>query len=82
MGTANSRPTIIKVKVYGAYRPCILLRVYRSKTTGEAGYVDVRVRDSHVCYGMPSVWEKVPIARVRKADHDVVKGALPPKVAA
>lgn len=53
----------VKVKLWGAYRLCQLLRVHPD------GAVDVRVWGGYLVSGMPSVWNRVPLGNVRKADR-------------
>ncbi len=71
----------IKVKIAGRYRNCELLRAYRSKATGELGFVDVRVLTQDQCGGIPAEWRYVPVAQVRKADRAPAAETLPVKVA-
>jgi hypothetical protein len=44
----DNKPKIIKVKIWGRYRPCEL------KGINNDGSVDVRVMGGHVVSGMPS----------------------------
>lgn len=67
----------IKVKLLGMYRECELLRAYRSKATGELGYVDVRVIGGRVPQGHTDTYRYVPVSGVRKADRAIAAAALP-----
>lgn len=60
---SENKPIIIKVKLWGRYRPCELRKVH------DNGTVDVRVMGGHVASGMASFFQHVSIDNVRKADR-------------
>jgi hypothetical protein len=71
MGTelSKNKPIIIKVKIWGRYRPCELRKINGDST------VDVRVMGGHVVGGMPSFFQYVSLNNVRKVDRYLCKRA-------
>ncbi len=67
---------IIKVKLHGRYRKCQLLNAHRSKTTGELGYVDIRVLAQERVTGVQDYYWTLPVSYVRKSDHTICAGML------